>query len=41
MSFVKQIWKSNLWDCVIPIQVEVEAHTVPHFEAKINGKVDF
>ena len=25
---------------MIPVQVEVEAHTVPHLKAPVNGKVE-
>ena len=25
---------------IIPVPVEVEVHTVPHFKAPVNGKVD-
>ena len=31
----------QLWPCAIPMPVEVEAHTEPHFKAPINGKIDY
>ena len=30
----------HLWPCLIPVPVEIEAHTVPHFKAPVNGKID-
>ena len=30
----------QLWPCVIPVPVEVEAHTIPHSKAPINGNID-
>ena len=31
--------KFYVWPIVIPIPVEIEGHTVPHFKAQFNAKV--
>ena len=30
----------QLRPCLIPVPVELEAHTVPHFKAPVNGKAE-
>ena len=37
---ITKIWKFNLWPFAIPVPVEVEAYTVPHFKCLVNGTVE-
>ena len=38
--FVKQISSFYLCPFLVSVPIEVEAHTVPHFKAPVNGKAE-
>ena len=38
--FVKQISSFQIWLFLVSVPVEEEAHTVPHFKAPVNCKVE-
>ena len=40
MKFTEYKTNVQLWPFIIPVPVEVKVHTVPHFKAPVNGKVE-